>query len=1703
MKTNTICKMNSVKIHLIVLLLSVIGLSKMMAQPTGAINGVFSVSAGNYVYFSQGNLQYQASTNTWRFASKQWDYVGEGNNNMSSSYSEWIDLFGWGTSGYNHGATCYQPWSTSQTNSAYYAYGSSTYNLYDQTGKADWGYNAISNGGNYVNAWRTLTKEEWDYVLNTRTTNSGIRYARAQVNGINGIILLPDDWDAGYYGFNDTNNSSASFTSNTINSYQWNALEYHGAVFLPTAGHRLGTASFDVGSYGCYWSASYSNSSYAYYLICNNNGITMHSFHRCYGNSVRLVRTAQAVSYYINVTLSPSNGGTVSGSGSYQQGSTCTLTAMPNTGYSFVRWIKNSSQVSTNPTYSFVVTENATYVAEFSLNNYAISTSTSPSAGGSVSGAGNYNYGSNCTLTASANTGYSFVRWTRNGSQVSTSATYSFTVTESATYVAEFSLNNYTISASASPSAGGMVSGAGNYNYGSNCTLTASPNTGYSFVRWTKNGSQVSTNPTYNFNVTENANYVANFSLNSYTISTSASPSVGGSVNGGGNYNHGSSCTLTAVPNTGYTFSNWTKNGQQVSTNPSYNFTVTESASYVANFTLNTYQINASASPSNGGTVSGTGTYNFGASVTLSATASTGYTFSNWTKNGQQVSTNPSYNFMVTESASYVANFTLNTYQINVSANPSNGGTVSGTGTYNFGASVTLSATASTGYTFSNWTKNGQQVSTNPTYSFTVAESASYVANFSQNSYTISAWASPSDGGTVSGDGNYNYGASCTLTATANAGYNFTNWTKNGTVVSTSSNYNFAVTESASYVANFSQNSYTISALASPSDGGTVSGGGSYNHGASCTLTATANAGYTFTNWTKNGQQVSTSASYTFTVMESANYVANFNQDSYTISASANPSNGGTVSGGGSYNHGASCILTAMANTGYTFSNWTENGTQVSANASYSFTVTGNRTFVANFTANPVNYTISASANPSNGGTVSGGGSYQQGSYCTLTATANVGYNFTNWTKNGTVASSSPTYNFIVTESASYVANFSQNSYTVSVSASPSNGGTVSGGGSYNHGVSCTLTATANAGYTFTNWTKNGQQVSTSASYTFTVTENASYVANFSQNSYTISASANPSNGGTVSGGGSYNHGSNCTLTASSNTGYTFTNWTKNGQQVSTSASYTFTVTENASYVANFSQNSYTISASANPSNGGTVSGGGSYNHGSNCTLTASSNTGYTFTNWTKNGQQVSTSASYTFTVTESASYVANFSQNSYTISASANPSNGGSVSGGGSYSYGASCMLTAIPNEDYTFVNWTMDGEEVSTEAIYSFTVTEDATFVANFESSAITQTTSLDEGWNWWSCYVDLEGIDGLGQIEASLGDNGVMIKSRNDGFDANYGSMWVGSLDSIYNGFSYLILTNAACEMTITGNAATPSAHPITLPVGWSWIGYPCTSPMTVSEALSGLTPMENDLVKSRESFAVYTPGIGWLGTLQTIEPGMGLMFESHNMSPVTLIYPNPSKSEALLENITAKGNHWEPEMQGYAQNMSVMATIELDDDELQSGNYELAAFANGECRGSVRLMYVEPVDRYIAFLTITGEDVTALGFSLYDTMTGEEIHEAQETLNFSNNATVGDVREPYVIRFRGTTGTSEWASGLSVYPNPVRRGEKFSLCTAEGIGEVQVEIINAFGQTETLRTMSLQTTITAPNVAGVYTLRITKEGKGVCYRKLIVR
>ena len=436
---------------------------------------------------------------------------------------------------------------------------------------------------------------------------------------------------------------------------------------------------------------------------------------------------------------------------------------------------------------------------------------------------------------------------------------------------------------------------------------------------------------------------------------------------------------------------------------------------------------------------------------------------------------------------------------------------------------------------------------------------------------------------------------------------------------------------------------------------------------------------------------------------------------SYNITVSANPTNGGTVSGGGTYQQGQSCTVSATANSGFTFTNWTENGNVVSTQANYTFTVTGNRTLVANFQAQQQSYTITVSANPTNGGTVTGGGVYQQGQQCTVSATAATGYTFLRWTENGTQVSTNPNYTFTVTGNRTLVAQFQQQTYTISVSANPSNGGTVTGGGAYHYGDNCTVIATAANGYTFTNWTENGNVVSSNASYTFTVTGNRTLVANFTQQQYTITATADPTTGGTVSGGGTYNYGQSCTLTATPATGHNFIKWTKNGQQVSTNATYTFTVTESATYVAHFQIQTFTVTLTANPTDGGVLTGGGTFDYGQTAYIYAEPNAGYNFVNWTENGEVFNNDPGFYVIIMSDRTFVANFTLQSFQITTSVNPAEGGTASGGGTYNYGEEVTITVETNEDWAFQNWTKNGVIVSQEKTFTFTATESCTLIAN----------------------------------------------------------------------------------------------------------------------------------------------------------------------------------------------------------------------------------------------------------------------------------------------------------------------------------------------------------------------------------------------------
>lgn len=255
----------------------------------------FTINAeGDQVYFSKGNLQYTISTQVWSFMENQYDMVETNNQNVGNNYADQdvVSLFGLATSGYNHGSTAYYPWATSNSYRYYYPYGSMSKNLYDDTGKADWGYNAINNGGNEENQWRTMTRAEWLYIIESRT-EAASKYGYGNVNGCNGMIILPDAWSLPE-GLSFVSGNSA--WTNTYSSEQWAMMETNGAVFLPAAGYRMSSSVNNVGTNGYYWQSACgsNNGYYAYSIRFASISIPSQYFgHRYEGQSVRLVCDAQ------------------------------------------------------------------------------------------------------------------------------------------------------------------------------------------------------------------------------------------------------------------------------------------------------------------------------------------------------------------------------------------------------------------------------------------------------------------------------------------------------------------------------------------------------------------------------------------------------------------------------------------------------------------------------------------------------------------------------------------------------------------------------------------------------------------------------------------------------------------------------------------------------------------------------------------------------------------------------------------------------------------------------------------------------------------------------------------------------------------------------------------------------------------------------------------------------------------------------------------------------------------------------------------------------------------------------------------------------------------------------------------------------------------------------------------------------------------
>ena len=423
----------------------------------------------------------------------------------------------------------------------------------------------------------------------------------------------------------------------------------------------------------------------------------------------------------LSLTASPSNMGNVYRSGRFEVNKYRGINAIPFDGYRFVRWSDGVTWASR----SILLTSDTTMVAYFEqIPTYTVSLTANADSMGIVSGTGTYNDNTYATISATPNNGYRFVRW----SDGNTANTRSIRVMSDTTLVAYFEqIPTYMVSLTVNPTSAGLVYGARSYQENTYASLSATPYSGYRFVRW----SDGVTSESRIIYVISDISIVAEFELiPRYTVSLTSSPSEGGLLSGAGTYNENTDVTISATPNIGYRFVRWS-DGSIENTRL---IIISSDTSFVAYFEEVNHTVSLTAYPSNAGSVSGAGTYAANTTASIEAIPNNGYRFTQWsdgnTDNPRSITVNNDISLVA-----YFEQIGTSTdvyYTITLTASPSYMGSVLGGGTYRAGEDVTISATpASQEYYFSRWSDGN---TSNPRTIYNLSSDLSLTAYFNSPS---------------------------------------------------------------------------------------------------------------------------------------------------------------------------------------------------------------------------------------------------------------------------------------------------------------------------------------------------------------------------------------------------------------------------------------------------------------------------------------------------------------------------------------------------------------------------------------------------------------------------------------------------------------------------------------------------------------------------------------------------------------------------------------------------------------------------------------------------------------------------------------------------------------------------------------------------------------------------------------------------------
>ena len=880
----------------------------------------------------------------------------------------------------------------------------------------------------------------------------------------------------------------------------------------------------------------------------------------------------------------------------------------------------------------------------------------------------------------------------------------------------------------------------GTYYRDTQVTLTAkAAPTGYDFVGWYEGSNLVSTSLSFAVTLTANRTLVAKYKIKSYTVNATSEDTNKGTVSlAGQTVEHGANATVVATPKPAYNFAGWYNGTTKVSSNASYTFAVTANISLTAKFTIKTFT--TTTANSTGGTASvNKSSVEYGGSAIWTATPSTGYNFSKWS-NGSTI--NPMTVSKITANTHITPIFVLKSYT--VTWNP-NGGSVSPTSTTKTHGSTlgelptpTRAADSQYTYTFKGWftaATGGTQVSA----STTVTGNVTYYAQWTATLRSYTATFNGNGGGTPSPSTiTKTYGSELgTLPTCSRTGYTFLGWytaSSGGTKISSTTK----ITGTVTYYAQWSINSYTLTYdvnggnAVSPASK-SVQYGSAYGTLPTPTRASTAQYSYTFAGWytaASGGTQVTAN-----TTMGAGNTTiyAHWTATRRSYTATFNGNGGGTPSPSTiTKTYGSELgTLPTCSRTGYTFLGWytaSSGGTKISSTTK----ITGTVTYYAQWSIN--SYTLTYDVNGGNAvspasKSVQYGSAYGTLPTPTRASTAQYSYTFAGWytaASGGTQVTANTTMGAgNTTIYAHWTA--TRRSYTINYQTTYGSLNRTSQSVAYGSKGSCTLTMPSNDAqytYTFQGWytAANGGGTKVGSSLTLetpSVTGAATYYAYVTRavNRYTFTFNAN--GGSTPSSSSiSKNYGEaigtlpTCSRAADNTYTYAFAGWfdtsaTSGGTQLTTTTKVTSNKTWYARWTATY--RIYTVTLDGN---GGTPSQSSSsfYYNEALGTLPTVTRTGYTFKGWSTSANGP-VNVSTTTKVTGDVTYYAIWQINSYTLTVTAGT--GGTVSGSGTYNYGATATLKATPSAGYHFVKWS-DG---NTNASRTVTVTGNATYIATFE--------------------------------------------------------------------------------------------------------------------------------------------------------------------------------------------------------------------------------------------------------------------------------------------------------------------------------------------------------------------------------------------------